>query len=128
MNELEKNIMEFLKGIANDTAKINKTLKVKKRTSDETPYLEIIYTRKECSHENPEKVKFPAFCMFTFSGEKKLGAINTYSKNGKQMYSLFDFSQQWSICNRMTECDNLKVLMDAWKIQIVKAKIIIKRG
>ena len=103
--------------------------KKQKRTYDDTPYLEVIMTGEQGKswHENPKKVKFPSFCLFGRL-RPRLGYISCAFIGNEVAYELHDCSQQFNGINRCTAYKNVKDLMENNSVEIVKVKIIAKRG
>ncbi len=101
----------------------------------DTPYLEIIMTGKkpEKRFENFKKVKFPTLCIYGWNKEY-LGVINCAcidrnEANRDVTYELHDISKQHNLINRMSGFKSLEEMDTRYNIrEIVKAKIIVKRG
>ena len=108
--------------------------KVKKEnTKKDVPYLEVIVTGNPSKKrfENLERVKFPAFCIYGWNKEY-VGVINMAflgTESGDPTYELHDITQQHNGINRQSGFSSLKEMHELYNIrEIVKAKIIIKRG
>ena len=94
------------------------------------PYLEVIVTGEapEKKYEDFAKVEFPALCLYGWGGEKVLGCINCAYINEELTYELHDMSKQHDEINRQSGFSSLEALNGRYNIEIVKAKIIAKRG
>ncbi len=103
-----------------------------KKKEKPVPYLEVIYTGKpnEKPFEKPERVEFPAFCLWAeWSGElKKLGVINVRYDDNIKYYFVHDCSMQCSDVNTNYRDTDITRLFKDHDIEIVKVKIIAKRG
>ena len=94
------------------------------------PYLEVIITGKEAKNkfEDFSKVMFPALCLYGWSETKRLGCINCAFINEEIAYELHDMDEQHDEINRQSGFESLEKLNECYNIEIVKAKIIAKRG
>jgi hypothetical protein len=97
---------------------------------DKEPYVQAIIHGKpnEHHHENWDRVKFPAFCLYG-KDFKYAGIIHrTWSKGYlSAIYELFDVTNQHEY-DRQTIAMSLQELYEKLPFSIEKAKIIIKRG
>jgi len=95
-----------------------------------TPYIEIIMTGKkpEGRFENFKKVRFPAFCIYGWNKEY-LGIINCAYIDCEVTFELHDITEQHNLINRCSGFKSLEEMHKLYNIrEIVKAKIIVKRG
>jgi len=73
------------------------------------------------NNENLNKIKFPCFCSYIDSeNKKKIGMLNRYVK----WYRLYNIEKQ-SDDNFVDDCTSLKNLIRDYDIHILKGKIII---
>ena len=94
------------------------------------PYLEVVITGEapEKKYENFDRVMFPALCLYGWGKQKQLGCINCAFINQEIVYELHDMSQQHGDINREYGYASLVKMNECHNIEIVKAKIIAKRG
>ena len=108
------------------------TISVTKDLMPKEPYLQVILTGKSTKpkHENWEKVQFPAYCLFSYPFDRNLffvGQINAAWINERNMYELHKMDKQYFAINRVEGNISLKDLMEKYDIEILKAKLILKR-
>jgi len=95
---------------------------------DKEPYVQAIIHGKpnEHHHENWDKVRFPAFCLYGKQLDK-VGVIHKFWDCSHDVYSLYDLSEQHCY-DRQLHALSLEELYRGMPFSIEKAKIIIKRG
>ena len=109
---------------------VNSTPKKEQTPKKYVPYLEVIMTGKksEKRFENFKKVRFPALCIYGWNKEY-LGVINCAYIDEEITYELHDITEQHNRINRQSGFVSLEEMHEHYNIQeIVKAKIIVKRG
>jgi hypothetical protein len=111
------------------------TISVTKDLMPKEPYLQVILTGKSTKpkHENWEKVQFPAYCLFSYPWDRinhcptlYVGVINMAWIDGN-MCELHRADKQYVGLSRVEGHRSLKDLMEKYDIEILKAKLILKR-